>query len=103
MLTGIDTLLENNKTATNCQIKDVPTLFQLFLKKSWTKSCLKVELNSSRLVTAAGPLGWENLGIVLAFISRVDLFDYAVDGGGDLVRDWLRGMPNRGYGRQMVE
>ena len=39
------------KAVTSCQSKDVTTLFQHFLKKSWTESCQKVELNFRKLVT----------------------------------------------------
>ena len=50
-----------------------------------------MELNLSKLVTAV--VCRDYTGIVLAFISRVELFDYAVDGGGDMVRAvwWLGG------------
>ena len=41
--------------------------------------------------------------IVHAFISGVELFDYVVDGRGDLRKPGLERKPNSGYGLKMGE
>ena len=56
VITGIKAFPENKsryKVVKSCQKKCVQALFHFFTKKSWTKSCQKVELNSCKLVTVA--------------------------------------------------
>ena len=65
VIKNTDAVPENKscyKAVTSSQKKYVLILFQIFLKKNWTKRCQKVKLNLGKLLIA---------GIVLASISVI--------------------------------
>ena len=95
-MTGVDTFPGNKscyKAVTSCEKKDVPTLFQLFLEQKLSKCRTEfVQACDSSLYVKI--LCQDDAGIGLGFISGVQIFYYAVDGGegrakfGISSKDW---------------